>query len=385
MTTPEAKQDVHSTQDRFIGGIPVRNIWLLLLYASDLYNRLPTANRTGIEDAPDEIPDLVAKLLIYAVKRRLRRNLTIGYRRREADLSRVRGRISLLQTEKRQLLKRGRVACSFDELTVDTLANRYVRGALLKLTDIVSDAEIAGDCRVLAGNLGLLGVGDLPLGSAYSRHLPLDATGRLGAADREMLGAAHLAFDLSLPTEDEWGTRFATPNRQETLIRALFERAVGGFYEVELTRHGWRVVKGRRIEFPIEEGTSRLKSVFPSMKTDIELESQSNNLSSRRIIIDTKFTSIVKSGFHREETLNSPNIYQIYAYVRSQEEPGDQKTMDSTAVLLHPAVDADFDESVIIQGHVFRFLTVNLAADSRIIRQQLLNVVSKSPWVRNTL
>ena len=34
--------------------------------------------------------------------------------------NRVRGRIDLLRTERRQLLQRGRVACSFDELTVDT-------------------------------------------------------------------------------------------------------------------------------------------------------------------------------------------------------------------------------------------------------------------------
>ena len=378
MTTTFAKQDVRPTHDRLISGIPVRNIWLLLLYASDLYTRLPTANRTGIEDVPDEIPDLVARLLTYAVERRLRRYLTIGYRRREADLSRVRGRINPLRTERRQLLKRGRVACSFDELTVDTPTNRYVKAALLKVADIVSNTELSGDCRMLAGNMQLAGVGGMYSGNSYSRQLPLDAAGRLGAADREMLAAARLAFDLSLPTEDDWSTRFDTPARQDSLIRELFERAVGGFYKVELTRHGWKVVTGQRIAFPIEGGTSRLKSVFPSMKTDIELESLSKNLPSRRIVIDTKFTSIVKAGFHREDILNSAYIYQIYAYVRSQEDPCDQKTLDSTAVLLHPAVDADFDESVIIQGHVFRFLTVNLAADCRTIRQQLLDVVSDS-------
>ena len=91
-----------------IGRIPVRNIWLLMLYASDLYHELPQERRVAVEDAPDDLPNLVAELLSHAVERRLRRNLTFGYRRRRADLSRVRGRIDLFRTERRQLLKRGK-------------------------------------------------------------------------------------------------------------------------------------------------------------------------------------------------------------------------------------------------------------------------------------
>ena len=40
----------------FIGRIPVRNIWLLLLYASQLYRELPASRRVDLEDAPDDIP-----------------------------------------------------------------------------------------------------------------------------------------------------------------------------------------------------------------------------------------------------------------------------------------------------------------------------------------
>ena len=114
----------------FIGYIPVRNIWLLLLYASQLYRELPASRRVELEQAPDHIPYLVAEILANAVERRLRRNLSHGYQRRWADLNRVRGRIDLFRTERRQLLQRGSVACIFDELTVDTPRNRYVKVAL---------------------------------------------------------------------------------------------------------------------------------------------------------------------------------------------------------------------------------------------------------------
>ena len=68
----------------FIGYIPVRNIWLLLLYASKLYRELPATRRVELESAPDHIPHLVAEILANAVERRLRRNLSHGYQRRWA-------------------------------------------------------------------------------------------------------------------------------------------------------------------------------------------------------------------------------------------------------------------------------------------------------------
>ena len=138
----------------FVGRIPVRNIWLLLLYASRLYRELPASRRVELEDAPDDIPHLVAEILTNAVERRLRRNLSHGYQRQRADLSRVRGRIDLFRTERQQLLQRGRVACVFDELTVDTPRNRYVKAALTHIADVVSklanDLDLERRCRDLA-------------------------------------------------------------------------------------------------------------------------------------------------------------------------------------------------------------------------------------------
>ena len=80
-----------------IGRIPVRNIWLLMLYASALYRELPQSRRVAVADAPDAIPNLAAEILTHAVARWMRRNLTHDYRRRDADLTRVRGRINLLR------------------------------------------------------------------------------------------------------------------------------------------------------------------------------------------------------------------------------------------------------------------------------------------------
>ena len=377
MTTTPATSPVGA-----IGRIPIRNIWLMMLYASDLYRELPQERRVAVEDAPDDLPNLVAELLSYAVERRLRRNLTFGYRRRRADLSRVRGRIDLFRTERRQLLKRGRVACSFDELTVDTPRNRYVKAALDLLAGIVSDSDLAHRCRAASVRMGRAGVtGDLSLERRRPR-MSISRLGRLDADDRQILAAARLAFDLALPTEDSGESHLASPDRDERWARRLFERAVGGFYAVALSHQGWQVSPGRWIKWPVEKRSSGINDVLPSMQTDIVLERRTSDSQSdghKRIVIDTKFTSILKSGQYDNRTLSSGYIYQMYAYLRSQEHDDDPRTLDSTGVLLHPAVDFDFDESAVIQGHEIRFATVNLAADTRTIRQQLLRIPYTSP------
>ena len=93
------------------------------------------------------------------------------------------------------------------------------------------------------------------------------------------------------------------------------------------------------------------------MQTDIILESRQE---CRRIVIDTKFTEILTNTAHRERVLKSGYLYQVYAYLRSQE--GEEGGLADSAEgwLLHPAVGADVDETIRVQGHDIRFVTINL-------------------------
>jgi len=95
---------VEPVETRTVGRIPVRNLWILMLYASDLV-RLNDPRWIGLDKNADELPDLVAELLCRIVEQRLRRNLSFGYRYRNEVLTRVRGRIDILQTARRRLLE----------------------------------------------------------------------------------------------------------------------------------------------------------------------------------------------------------------------------------------------------------------------------------------
>lgn len=357
-----------SDKPGYIGEIPVRNLWLLMLYASQLFRQRDDLQKRDVEDNLDDIPDLVAEILARAVERRLRRNLSFGYQPRQAILSRVRGRIDHIHTERRQLLHRGLVACRFEELTVDTPRNRYVRAALEKSAKIVRRVDLSRRCRALATSLVRMGVSGEPL----IRHdSSVNLIGRMDSTDRQMLAAAQLSFDLALPTETPGPRNLSSPSRETRWVRELYEKAIAGFYDVTLTQWGWIVHSQQTLHWNTGDKTERINAILPSMRADTVLD---HIASGRRIIIDTKFTSILKSGFHRAQTLASGHIYQIYAYLRSQE-GRDFLADKASGILLYPAVNCLVDESVDIQGHNIRFATVNLDATPREIRHRLLKLV----------
>ena len=220
MTETEHTSPVDETGPRagYVGRIPVRNIWLLLLYASDLF-RLCGKEAVDLEDNPDDLPDLVAEILADAVEERQRRRLSLGYRAREADLNRVRGRIDVLATERRQLLLRGLIACRFDELTIDTPRNRFVRAALEAISRLVRQPGLGRRCRKLASDMKSMGVSGTP---PTRRQVSSDRFGRHDAGDRYMVAAAKLAFDLALPTEVSGSNALALPDREERWARRCF-------------------------------------------------------------------------------------------------------------------------------------------------------------------
>jgi 5-methylcytosine-specific restriction enzyme subunit McrC len=67
--------------------------------------------------------------------------------------------IRILTTERHQLLDRGLVACRFDELTIDTPRNRFVRAALESISRIVRRKDIAHRCSCVCQVVQICGMG----------------------------------------------------------------------------------------------------------------------------------------------------------------------------------------------------------------------------------
>ncbi len=351
--------------------IPIRNIWWLMLYASDLGDA-QNKSLKGKEDLPEEIPDLIAKILVKTVEKRLKRQLTYSFETKDEVLSRVRGRINHLTTYRKQLLAKGKVSCTFNELSINNIRNRYVRAALDGISRIIKEPSLSNNCRSLANNLFASGVtGPIPT----SREIENQKFGRNDQSDKEMIAAAKLAMNLSLPFDIEGKNEILDPEKCEHWMRRLYEKAIGNFYRFHLNPNNWKVMTGKPMNWKINNATDGIKDILPSMKTDIILD---NKNKSHRIIIDTKFTNIFhkNSSWYREKSLKSGYIYQLYAYLRSQEGTGEELFDNSSGMLLHPAIGEDINESATIQGHEMRFSTIDLTQSHEVIKNRLLNLVT---------
>ena len=356
----------------------VKNIWLLLLYASDLYKKITHRRFKEMESNPDRIPYLVAEILTEAVQRRLRRSLSLRYRRRDADLRRMRGSIDMLRTERRQLLQLGKVACSFDELTADTPENRFVKAALNKLDGDMrrnkfgkNGGDLSHRCRVGAASLERAGVGNGVYSELYRRVG--FRLGRLDEADKETLAAAKLVRD--------WLPYDSSNMVEEKVMQKLFEKAVLGFYrfkEYTGDLKGWKVHGGQKEQtWQVSSAAPRsAESLVPKMRLDILLESKSAD---RKVIIDTKYKDMLTKpdDESRSPKFRTDDIYQMYAYLRSQEGNDGRRSSKPAGILLYGKAAEERDMTVNIQGYDLHFVSVNLNADSKHIRNRLLGVVSR--------
>lgn len=347
--------------------IPLRNIWLLFLYAADLVRFKDEVN-VDAEGARD-LPELLARLLIRVVQQRLKRNLSRGYQREHAVLSRVRGRIDVLSTVSGQLLEQGRVACRFEEHTMDTPRNRLVRAALDYLSTILNAPELIHECRALSQMLGRSGVSNQKPSRA---ELTADQVGRNETADLLMISLAKMVFEAVIPSEKLGSIKAVAVDADVHLVRRLFEKAVTNALRIQLLPLGWQVQHGRKLTWPIGQASKGITDHFPNMQTDIELVHREQKL---KLVIDTKFTHIFTDSQYKSEMLRSGYLYQLYAYLRTQEEKlRAQGIVRSEGMLLHPQCGQALSEYVDMQGHRMRFKTIDLMSPADEFERQLLDV-----------
>lgn len=366
--------------------IPIRNIWLLILFASKLYEQyydLPKHYHTGsIEECFEDVVAFVANLLINATERRLRRELNHHFERKTAELTRVRGKINLLSTERRKLLQKGRVSCRYSSLSVNTKNNRYAKTALEKAYQLLSNQKrisdheenIAQKCSSLAVKMELLGVVGPKPELTSERELLIHRHDR---DERLMYFAASLIHELDIPAHDShhfW--QWSKPDNK--LLSDLFEKAIAGFYDVRLRATPWKVKRQTRHEWPVSIETSGINDWLPIMKTDLVLDNSSTR---HQIIIDTKIEEILKKNQFDELKFNNKNIFQIYSYIKTQHNSYDSSIQRMDGLLLHPAVNRTIDEHALIQGHLIRFKTVDLNQPAATIQQELLSIIERWPPV----
>src|SRR5262245_14547289 len=99
-------------------GIPIRNLWHMLLYA---WNEIPLNNQwamNDIESAPT-LDALLASVLMQLMQGRLRIGLGSDYVTKEGILKSIRGRIDFANSLKRRTFEHGEVYSIYQHYSVN--------------------------------------------------------------------------------------------------------------------------------------------------------------------------------------------------------------------------------------------------------------------------
>ena len=367
MTAPTTEHSPGAARMLFSGKthIPVRNLWLLMLYASELFADDADIRQAGLEDSPEDLLDLVAEVLVDAAEHRLHRPLSRRHLTHRDDLTRVRGRIDQLRTHERNLLARGRVACRYDDLSVDHLLNHVIASGLTAAERGCADPTLRERAAAARRTFSWSGVGNRAVSAVEAASLVL---GRNDEAERRCVSAARLLLQMTLLTEGAGTERAITPRRDIARWRKLYESAVRGFFHAVL-QEPWRVqLSQEQHRWPLQFASEGMVKLMPSMETDVVLRRPG-----QRIIVETKFTAPISThaqfGTH---AFKRDHLFQLQTYLTTLDRLSGEKL---TGVLLYPQVEDPIDMAATVGEHTLRVKTVDLTGSNARIRGELMSIV----------
>lgn len=348
-------------------GIPIRNLWYLLMYAWGLWPTTRSRWQSEVERAPT-LDSLLATILMFAVRRRLCIGLGRAYVDQSQALRGIRGRVDFSRSVKGLIFQNGRAHCAFQEFLSNEPKNQIIRSTLVRMVkagDFDPDRHEAEALRQQLRSLTrqLEGIDVIELSPLLIRRQRSDPSDN----DYRMMLAICEAFLRGvMPTEFQGRATFPDLDRDALRLSQVYEVFVANFYRMHLDQ--WRV----HVQMPIRWPTDAPSDYLPLMKPDLVLEQRG---AGKILMLDTKFTpwSLVEGRFGNWR-FDTSHLYQLYAYLRSQEEvSGAHRT--ASGVLLYPTVRQHLSEKVTLQGHSIRIETVDLSLPWQEIESRLLTIV----------
>lgn len=354
-------------------GIPIRNLWHMLLYA---WNEVPLNAMHGwmleeAERAPT-LDTLLASILIKLMQQRLRIGLGHDYVNEERRFPGIRGRINFAQSLKQHTLDQGQLICDFQGYSANSSKNQIIRSTLARLLKVgqfgsssPSVKEVQQKLRGLIRDLD--GIDFIELTPDLIRRQLLTRSGN-DHDYRLMLSICDLIVQRQMPGGSEGSPTHVVPvfDREALVLYNIYERFVANFYRIHLT--GWNVAAQKRLEWHTKDVNERL----PMMVPDLVLQEKSSD---QLIVLDTKFTahSLIENQWGKP-VFDSSHLYQLYAYLKSQEHLSDAHH-SAIGILLYPAVQSNLSEQIELQDHMIRIESIDLAAPWQEIERQLIALV----------
>lgn len=349
-------------------GIPIRNLWYMLLYAWNEIPLIASGDFNDVEDAPT-LDALLASVLVKLTQQRLRIGLGRNYLDEQHLLRGIRGRINFTDSLKSHAFERGQAYCEFQQYSMNVPKNQIVRSTMMRLIQIGNFGTNRAMADELRHNLRWLarlldGVDLIELKLDFIRRQQF---GRNDRDYRLMLAICELILMRQMPSDSDGQHRLPALDHAALVMHQVYEHFIANFYRVHL--QGWEVTPQKNMGWH-EKAQSKY---LPSMRPDLTLVEKS---SGKIILLDTKFTakSLVTSQWDKE-VFSSSHLYQLYTYLKTQEHLSECHRQ-AKGILLYPSVRQSLlSEKIELQDQTLYVQTVDLTQTWQNIEQRLLDLI----------
>ena len=256
----------------------------------------PAMLATQRENLLEVLVGLFADRLLVPV----RRGLPHRYRLLQDDLPLLRGKLNVPRQLARHAIRADRLACSFDELSVDTPLNRVFKAAVVRLAANTRSAANGRRLGELASRFEFVGDSPDPLAEPVMLDRTNTAFHRLHAMARLLIGG-------------NWQSTTTGPDAGYALLfpmNELFEKYVGRTLRAVLALRSVKLQDRERYALHrrclASTGDGRKQPLF-ALQPDIVVDND--------VVIDTKWKELKPTESKRG--VDQSDVYQMLAYARA--------------------------------------------------------------------
>ncbi len=302
--------------------IYIKNIYYMLTYA---FQNLQQTNYEQIAGEEFEyIQDLFAAILAKGVSQQLKQGLYKEYITQQDIRPVMRGKLDITKTVKQRIQRKQKLACEFDELSVDNTLNQILKTTM---DILIRDKNVSSERKsALKKNLIFFeGIQSAEPSSIMWGRLQYQ---RNNKNYEMMMNICYFVLSGMLMTTENGEYRLQ--QFSDDHMARLYEKFILEYYR---KHHDYlSEIKAAQVKWNLSEETDNMLIRFlPVMQTDIYLKNKEKVL-----ILDAKYYGKTMQKQFDKSTLHSNNVYQIFTYVKNEDK---SNSGDVVGVLLYAKTD----------------------------------------------
>lgn len=334
--------------------IKIQNIYYMLAYAFKALKKQSYSKFS--EEKFDNALDLFAAILAKGIINQVKRGLGKEYLYRMDMLAAPRGKIDIMESVKRKTVIKNNLICCYDELSDNITINQILKST----AEFLVKSNQISNCRKRELQKALIYLGSVDCINLESVNWHRIQYNKNNETYRMLINICFLATRGMIFSEKE-GNLKLRKFYDDQKMHKLYEHFVLEYYK----KHYPQL---KPVASQIKWNTDdEMVKFLPVMRTDITLQYKEKVL-----IIDTKYyrKSMQNRGNYGSYTVNSENIYQIYAYVKNKD---NNNSGNVSGMLLYAKTDQsknpDFEYHM--SGNTIWVKTLDLNQEFMQICQQL--------------